>query len=55
MVVGHYATALVAKERALGLACVAWFTRRSAISRCQKVGLYATVVFGVAALLPGAL
>jgi hypothetical protein len=42
-------------ELALGLACVAWFTRRAAISRGKKVGLYAAVVFGVAVLLPAAL
>ncbi len=42
-------------ELALGLACVAWFTRRAGISRGKKIGLYATVVFGVAVLLPGAL
>jgi len=39
-------------ELALGLACVAWFTSRAKISRGKKLGLYATVVFGVAVLLP---
>jgi hypothetical protein len=42
-------------ELALGLACVAWFTSRRTLPRARTIGLFATVVFGVVALLPMAL
>ncbi len=56
--VGLYHTApLVALgvELALGLACVAWFAARARLSTGKKLGLYATVVLGVVAMLPNAL
>jgi hypothetical protein len=45
----------LAIELVLSLACVWWFARRMKISRRRQAGLYALVVFGVAAVLPNAL